>query len=154
LITDDWLPPLPRKEVKESVEAGQLESLRAKVPDDVMKRVEGTYVGFDVRPQQYPRLFSDHLDKPLQKAVEKCFLTTNLACPVSVWKQLGGYDEEIVGYGAEDIEFGCQARTEGVECLYYKPTWGLHIWHPKAKAADIDSNNLKSLSYVKEKHCW
>jgi GT2 family glycosyltransferase len=148
----DWLPPLQRDEIRELVEAGRLEALRQKVPPDVAKRVEGTYVGYDMRPRTYPELFTARLDAPLQKAVEKCFWTTNLACPMSVWQRLGGYDEEIVEYGPEDIEFGCQARAAGVACLYYTTTWGLHMWHPKANAARVDSTNLKNLGHIVQRH--
>jgi hypothetical protein len=142
---------LPLEEAKRFVEAGQLDQLRRKIPTDIAETVEGTYVGRDLRVTIYPGLYTDSF-YPVQEAIVKNFLTTNLGCPLSAWHQLGGFDEGIIGYGAEDIEFGCQVANLALPCLYNTAVWALHIWHPKANPADVQLNTHQNLGRVIQKH--
>jgi hypothetical protein len=147
----DWLPPLSLGEVRPYLDSGRLDLLRQQVPQAISERIEGTYVGFDMRPRTYPGRFGDQLQPP-QEVIEKCFWTTNLGCPISAWHKLGGFDETIVEYGPEDIEFGCQARNQGLPCLYYTPVWALHVWHPKADSAQVNYNSHQNLGRIVEKY--
>ena len=45
---------------------------------------------------------------------------------------VGGWDENIVGYGYEDIEFAAPARLRGGSRPFYvADAVGFHVWHPK-----------------------
>lgn len=147
----DWLPPLPLDEAKQLVDAGQIDQLRTKVPADTAESVQGTYVGRDLRVTIYPGLYTDTF-YPAQKAIVKNFLTTNLGCPTSAWRKLGGFDEGIIGYGAEDIEFGCQVANLALPCLYNTSVWALHVWHPKTNPADVQLHTHQNLGRVIQKH--
>jgi hypothetical protein len=148
----DWLPPLPLDEVKQLVDAGQIEQLRQLVPTDVVERVQGTFVGFEPRKAfALSASFTDDLSW-LRDVDAKLFWSANIGCPITVWQKLGGFDESMNGYGGEDIEFGYKAQKQGIPCLYYAPIWALHIWHPKAnyEAALVNSHN--NLGYIAQKH--
>jgi GT2 family glycosyltransferase len=146
----DWLPPLVLDEVKQLVKAGQLEALRAKIPPDSVKTQEGTFVGYEPR-KMYTGRFTDN-PAHVKDIEPKIIWAANLACPLTIWQKLGGFDEGIVEYGAEDVEFGYQARKQGISCLHYTPVWALHIWHPKAASEAVQANNHKNLGYVAQKH--
>jgi GT2 family glycosyltransferase len=147
----DWLPPRSLDEIRPFVDSGRLDLLRQQLPPGISQRVEGTYVGFDMRPRTYPGRFSEQLHAP-QAIIEKCFWTTNLGCPITAWQRLGGFDETIVEYGPEDIEFGCQARQQGLRCLYNTSVWALHVWHPKANTAEVNYNSHQNLGRIVERY--
>lgn len=148
----DWLPPLPLEEVKQLVDNGQIEQLRHLVPADITERVQGTFVGREPRKAvALSARFTDDLSW-VRTVDAKLFWSANIGCPLTVWQQLGGFDESMNGYGAEDIEFGYKAQKQGISCLYSSPIWALHVWHPKANFEAALANNHNNLGYIAQKH--
>ncbi len=58
---------------------------------------------------------------PLQKRIKfpyRSFMTNNFLIPKSIFNILGGFDEEIQGYGHEDTIFGMLLRKNKIEILH------------------------------------
>lgn len=58
------------------------------------------------------------------------FWSLSFAVRREVWERLGGFDEEFVGYGAEDTDFGWRARHAGVGLSWIGSARAYHQHHP------------------------
>jgi len=50
----------------------------------------------------------------LQSDRYELFWSLNFALPASLFSQIGGFDEDYAGYGAEDTDFAFMARAQGI----------------------------------------
>lgn len=48
------------------------------------------------------------------------------------WSIIGGFDEQYVGCGGEDTEFGQRAAVKGVPLHWIGGAWAYHQFHPTA----------------------
>ena len=124
----NWLPPGARRSVEAALRLGRAELLRELVPDAMPKRVEGTIVGPDPRPEAIFASAGEAHPKPLDPAMA---LNTFCAIPLSALAAVDGWDEALVGYGYEDMEFGARLRRNGTAAVYLADAVGFHLWHPK-----------------------
>lgn len=147
----EWLPPLSHDTIKAYFEDGGLTNLRKLVPDGTPKRIEGTFVGNELRNQLKADLFTGEVDN-LRRLSAEWSLPLNSGYPLELFWSLGGFDERFSGYGYEDIELGIRAQKNDVECLAYSPIWSLHIWHPKDDSYLRNIENQKNLHYTLLKH--
>ena len=46
------------------------------------------------------------------------------------WRRIGGFDEEFLGYGAEDTDFGFTADAAGIGLTWVGGATAYHQWHP------------------------
>lgn len=151
LGTTDWLPPLPHEEIKERISNKGLSVLRKLVPKGKPKRVQGTFVGHELRKEIKKDLFTDKVDN-LQLLRPEWSLPLNSGYPLNLFWSIGGFDETFKGYGYEDIELGIRAHKQGINCLAYSKIWSFHVWHSKTESENWDLENQKNLHYTLIKH--
>jgi N-acetylglucosaminyl-diphospho-decaprenol L-rhamnosyltransferase len=58
------------------------------------------------------------------------FWSLSFAVTPKTWSELGGFWEQYEGYGAEDTDFGWNARRHGVELAWVGGADAFHQWHP------------------------
>lgn len=141
----EWLPPLDPSRVLAAVTEGHVERLRAAVPRGTPVRVEGTFVGPELREGLYD-LDPDHA-VPLRP---EWALPLNSGWPLDLYRAIGGFDATMRGYGYQDMELGARAAAAGARCLPRPELWSLHVWHPKPPAAARE--NQRNLDLYLRRH--
>ena len=140
-----WLPPMNRVTVLDAIASGDVRGLRQQVPDGTPMRVEGTFVG----PELRAGLSDSAPAEPLPMRPEWA-LPLNSAWPLDLYWRIGGLDEGMNGYGYQDVEFGARAAKAGTRCVAHPELWGLHVWHPKPSRALVE--NQRNLDYYLRRH--
>lgn len=99
---------------------------------------EGRVVPQD--PQDLLALSDPHPSRPAPPAGEvatggdhRLFWSLSAALDVATWTRIGGFDEEYVGYGAEDTDFGSRARALGVDLVWVGGAEAFHQHHPVSR---------------------
>jgi N-acetylglucosaminyl-diphospho-decaprenol L-rhamnosyltransferase len=70
-------------------------------------------------------------DHELEPALDmRLFWSLSFAVTARTWRAIGGFDEEYVGYGAEDTDFAERARASGVSMWWVGGALAYHQWHP------------------------
>jgi GT2 family glycosyltransferase len=70
---------------------------------------------------------STALDEPPEKVVQNLGAATTIAVTRAAFEAIGGFDEEFLGWGGEDLEFWERARTRKPYDYTYLPF--IHLWH-------------------------
>ena len=70
---------------------------------------------------------NDLVDHP---APWQLFWTNNASVPQLLALEIGGFDEDFVGWGEEDLEFAYRLYQQGVEFTPIRSAWGVHYPHP------------------------
>ena len=73
------------------------------------------------------------------------FLTGNLSCPKDLFEEQGGFDEEFVGYGWEDLELGYRLHQKNVPLYYLRSAVNYH-YHLISKEDDVKRSRKKGES--------
>jgi hypothetical protein len=60
----------------------------------------------------------------------QCFWTHNVSLPRHLALAIGGFDEEFVGWGVEDLEFAYRLCRQGVRLVLARGACGVHYPHP------------------------
>ncbi|HEY5980153.1 MAG TPA: galactosyltransferase-related protein [Microlunatus sp.] len=60
----------------------------------------------------------------------RLFWSLSFALTPATWRRIGGFDEEFVGYGAEDTDFGFRAEAAGIGLTWVGGATAYHQWHP------------------------
>ncbi|GAB4197023.1 MAG: hypothetical protein OHK0022_15010 [Roseiflexaceae bacterium] len=148
----EWLPPLERPYVQQMLRDGALDTLRRYVPQIDPVMIEGTWVGRDLRSAH---LQSDPFSngpagiRPLRRNL---IVSSNWAYPLDLFWAIGGFDEQIKGYGCEEVELGARSEQRAIECLVLPDIWGLHVWHPKGNPEVCKQELQANLNYLIQKH--
>lgn len=137
----DWLPP--------ELNLSKLDQNKSVIIEDFIKqgvpeRIEGTFVGKEIR------LFADFTKLELQELVGKWALFLNTLIPRKAFDLTSGYDENMKGYGYNDMEFGMQLEKLKLKCIYTCEPKGYHIWHKKDTSRLLE--NQRNLDYFLVKH--
>ena len=61
------------------------------------------------------------------------FWSLNFATQALTWRRLGGFDEDYIGYGAEDTDLGWRAQAAVVPLLWLPGALAFHQWHPPTR---------------------
>lgn len=141
----EWLPPLERESVLNHVTRHEVDRLRTLVPAGAPARVEGTFTG----PELREHLRTCAPDKSVRLRPEWA-LPLNSGWPLDLYWQVGGFEEAMIGYGYQDVEFGARAVAAGATCLYRPELWALHVWHAKPPKAMIE--NQQNLDFYLRRH--
>ena len=140
----EWLSPGSHHNVQQAINTGALGELRKQVPTGTPRRVEGTFVGTELRTGLF-----EHVGRTVPLLPEWA-LPLNSAWPTSTYWSIHGFDERMSGYGYEDMEIGSRACEAGVRCLPSDDLWALHVWHPKHPSAMHE--NQRNLDYYLRRH--
>jgi GT2 family glycosyltransferase len=146
-----WLPLDTAMGLSHYIEDQTTEELLNRIPEGPPKRVHGTFVGGELRDQIETGLFSDDLNF-VSKLRPELAITACIGYPMSLFKQIGGFDENITGYGYEDIDLGLSAQKAKASSLLYSKIKAFHIWHPKLNPEEVLLTNQVNLRYILKKH--
>lgn len=141
----EWLPPSDHDDIKTHIRGGRVDTLRTRVPSGTPRRVEGTFVGRELREGLRVDLPNESFPMKPEWA-----LPLNSAWPVDAYWQIGGFDEAMNGYGYQDMEFGARAEKAGLQARYEPALWALHVWHPKPAKAMLE--NQRNLDFFLRRH--
>lgn len=144
-----WLPDEARREVETALSIRDMTRLHELVPDGPPVRIEGTIVGDELRPRSLFQPACEAAPIPLDPAFT---LNTFCAIPVTVLETVGGWNENFVGYGYEDMELGVRLAGHGIRALYVADAVGFHLWHPKPDWAMMGLEADRNLDYVLRRH--
>ena len=148
----DWLPALDfdtddvRTRFDEIVEDafGARTVAEWTFPRLPMPSEDGGMLGRDLRREIF-----DGTDNVTDGA-NACF-GGNIGYPRKLFMELGGWDENLRGYGGEDIDLSLTARAHGARFLLWDAIWGVHRWHPidsEQNGREIQAN----IEYIDRKH--
>ena len=70
----------------------------------------------------------DEQGLPMDAVIENLEAGGSVAITREAFEAIGGFDEDFVGWGGEDVEFWQRARTRRVWNFGYLPL--VHLWHP------------------------
>lgn len=147
----EWLPPLRVERLSAAIQEGRVADVRAEVPRTQPQRIDGTFVGPELREWLWPGLFTHEWDKLVPLQPEWAY-SNNVLYPLEVFWQAGGFDERMQGYGYQDIEFGTRVSRLGQECILSSRIWCLHAWHPKIASETRLAEVQRNLDYLFRKH--
>jgi hypothetical protein len=57
------------------------------------------------------------------------FWSLSFAVHAALWRELGGFCEQYIGYGAEDTDFGQVAASRGIALTWVGGAWAYHQYH-------------------------
>jgi hypothetical protein len=60
----------------------------------------------------------------------RLFWSLSFALTATNWRRVGGFDEEYIGYGAEDTDYGQKAAAIGLDLTWIGGAWAYHQYHP------------------------
>lgn len=63
----------------------------------------------------------------------RLFWSLSAALSPRTWRRIGGFDEDYVGYGAEDTDFGRRAQAQGVDLVWVGGADAFHQHHPVSR---------------------
>lgn len=149
LSRTEWLPPLEHGFINESID--KFEQLAEFIPDGIPQRIEGTFVGHDLRIELSNNPFGLNLKEPVRLCGD-WLLLLNIGVPKKIFIELNGFDESFEGYGYEDIDFGIRAEKAGVNCYIEENITAFHIWHKKEDVLRVYAQNQYNLHVLIKKH--
>lgn len=80
--------------------------------------------------------------EPSRPAPADLFWSLSFAATPATWARVGGFDEDYVGYGAEDTDFARRAAAAGVELAFVGGGTAFHQWHPPSR---FDQDGLDAM---------
>jgi hypothetical protein len=131
------------------VEAEGVERLLDDVPRGRAHRLAGTIVGPDPRGLDAFSTAAAARERPIRPE-QAMFHWAGV--PLALWRELGGFDEDMVGYGYDDMEFGIRLARHGAKALLVSDAFAVHVWHGKRDWAEQSLENERHLDYVLRKH--
>lgn len=90
----------------------------------------------DYVPERVAQLGRDHLARvipegpALEPADPRMLWSLNIAATVESWNSIGGFDEDYVGYGGEDTDFGQRLAEAGGTLWWSGLACAYHQYHP------------------------
>ncbi|MEP7178029.1 MAG: galactosyltransferase-related protein [Pseudonocardiales bacterium] len=71
-----------------------------------------------------------HEGEILTDGDHRLFWSLSFALQSHTWSTIGGFDEQYLGYGGEDTDFGQRAAANGVPMHWVGGAWAYHQFHP------------------------
>lgn len=144
----EWLPPTLLSEIEDYLIGDKFSELKRLIPSSFPTLNKGTFVGPELRINA-PFTNDNRVDHEVKS---EWSLFTNTAIPRKLFEKIGGFDENMQGYGYEDMELGARLSKIGAHCIYSSDCLALHIWHPKNNDKLCSIENQINLDYFLRKH--
>ena len=146
----DWLPPMMVKEADVDIRwqvlvAGALPVPRADEPTVGI-------VGLDpraARVENVPYRFDS--TKVVWRQYALMLFSGNLLVPTDTYREIGGFDENMVGHGAEDCEFAIRAELASLPVIFSAEVIGYHVYHWRDQARN-EFEVRENVEYIRDKH--
>lgn len=135
-----WMRDVESDRIRAALEEGDTDMLDAFVPNGAPERVEGTFVGPELREGFGEAAGVVH---PMRA---EWSVSLNYAWPRAAYTSIGGFNERMHGYGFDDMEIGMRAGAAGVTAVAAPDIRAWHQWHPKQSTAMVE--NQINLDYV------
>lgn len=110
------------------------------------KRLKGTFVGYDLRLLGENNPFME--ENKIIPFRGEWLVSNNIVIPKTLYKLVGPFNEEMKGYGYEDIEYGLRLQDKKAMTFILNKVTGLHLWHSKKDEKIIHVQNQINLHYV------
>ena len=94
-------------------------------PDLPADRLAAVFPPHPARPAPAPGEIEVGADHAL-------FWSLSFAVSAAVWRRIGGFCEDYVGYGGEDTDFAATARARGIALAFVGGASAVHQFHPTA----------------------
>ena len=75
----------------------------------------------------------------------------NVLWPTRIFRDLGGFDENIVLHGGEDCEIAMRAQEHGIPTIFSAQVVGYHVWHHRDQEANL-RGVAENIAYMASKH--
>lgn len=96
------------------------------------------------------RIYAATQDLGAHPSPWQMFWTSNVSVPRSSALEVGGFDEEFVGWGAEDLEFAYRLYQHGLEFVLARGAFGVHYPHPVGdlaqRGAELQANRRRLIA--------
>jgi hypothetical protein len=77
------------------------------------------------------------------------FRSTNFAMARADYERVNGFDENFIGWGCEDDDFGRRLRSAGVQLVsVLNRTYVYHLWHPPAPTRPQEWKEGSNVPYL------
>lgn len=141
----DWLPPIAHGEIASLWDAQGFDGLVKRIPSQPMYLVEHTPVGYE------PRTISPI---PAREPLNTDIFHPVYAVPMDLYWRVGGYDENMVGYGWQELDFGLRLAALDAPMVSTQTIRALHIWHAKDPevSALVPWQRQRNTDYMLRKH--
>jgi len=137
----DWLPPM--RITKNDVLQRWDDVINAKLPTSQAK---GGIVGPD--PRAADNLFTEQLWQG--KYACKIF-SGNLLIPVAIFRQVGGFDENIIRHGGQDAELSIRLQLMNAQVIFSQQVVGYHVYH-EVNQEQRETSLRINMGYIAQKH--
>jgi len=75
----------------------------------------------------------------------------NLLVPKRIFHELGRWDQNMIGHGGEDAEFGMRVQRVHLPVIFSEDVVGYHVWHERNQY--LNEKELRiNCSYIAQKH--
>jgi len=139
----DWLPP--QMITVDEVHTDWETIIEGKMPEMLLPGEPEGIIGPDPREEVFGS------SKIYRERYALNVFSGNLLIPTKLYWNLGGFDEEMTGHGAEDQEFGIRCQAAKVPVMFTDLTIGYHVYHHRNE----EKNQVecwKNACYIAEKH--
>jgi len=108
--------------------AGLADALAAEPPEQVLARYRDDPVFLDLR---HPTLAAVDFDMDRLAAPFTLFFTVNFSIRADDFRAVGGFDESMVRWGAEDLEIAYRFARHGLSFRYSRDAWVIESPHDR-----------------------
>ena len=143
----DWLPPM--QITPDDVQHRWQDLVDCKLPRIQTATHPGMDAGVDIRAKCSPSRFADKRIWTTDYCL--VMLSGNLLFPRSMFLELGGFDEQMVGHGGEDCELAMRAQERNLPVIFADEVIGYHVFHERNQARNLEEVE-RNIAYIRSKH--
>jgi glycosyltransferase involved in cell wall biosynthesis len=109
----------------------------ASPPAELVERYRDEPAFFDIRHDEFAKV---GFDLSRRVAPFLLFWTQNCSLPAKLFWAAGGFDEDYVGWGNEDLDLGFRLQRKAVPFAVSPEAWAVDLPHERDDAANWESN--------------
>lgn len=137
----DWLPPKTHEEIEAAWNEQGFAGVANLVPNAPMDWLGQTLVGKETRALR---------ETATVELMDSNVLHPVYGLPTTLFWEMGGYNEAMVGYGWQELEFAIRLEQRRVPMITTMEIRSLHIWHEKDIAIrdDVEWQRQKNTAFI------